>query len=212
MGENKKMRKDRKMDFLSFVGGLAIGAVVTHLAESKANTDAKPFQPSKDSPVSESKSPVDVKPAQPAKPAARLVMQREIARFCDLLEPLYLISTKAFSLEDSLATLEQWEQRLSDLADADNLIKKWESIAGNYKDADIEGISNIAIRWMNLLAAFEISRDDRNQVQVNEAVRHAYEEINKTPLVDGERMFVKNAAWFKKTDVIRRGVLTKESV
>lgn len=200
------------MSFLSFGAGLVIGAFMTHVVESKRDRDVKSSKSSREESVSGGRSPVDTKPTQTVKPAARLIMQKEIIRFCDLLEPLYMISQKEFSLEDSLATLEEWEQRLSELADADNLIKKWESITGNYKDANIDEMINVAVRWMNLLASFEISRDDRNKVQVNEAIRCAYEENSKTPLVDGEHMIVKSAAWFKKTDVIRRGILVKEGV
>ncbi len=213
MGEDKKMRRDGSMDFGSLVGGLVIGALIgavaTHVMENK--TDTGPSQTPKENNINGSGSPVDIKPVQPVRPAARLVMQNEVDRFSDLLEPLYMISQKELSLEDSLSTLDEWERRLSELADGDNLIKKWETIVGNYKDANIDEISGIAVRWMNLLASFEISRDDRNKVQVNEAVRRAYEESSKALLVDGEHMIVKNAAWFKKTDVIRRGILTKES-
>lgn len=204
------------MEILSFIGGLVIGSAVTHVFENKMTEDksAKNEKPSQsmtaDSHATERKQETVPAPVQPVKPAARLVMQREIARFNDLLEPLHMISQGVFSLEDSLATLEEWERRLSELTDADNLIKKWETTVQDYENATLNEVSNIAVRWVNLLASFEISRDNHNEVQVNESVRCAYDEINKEPLVDGESMIVKTAAWFKKTDVIRRGILVRK--
>lgn len=207
------------MNILSFISGAIVGAAGTYTVMSRAGKKEKPAQPpagggyTAGSRRTAEAGPVQsTRTVQDTKPVARLVMQREIMRFNDLLEPLYMISQKAFSLEDSLATLEEWERRLSDLADADNLIKKWETTAGDYKGSGREEVSNIAFRWMNQLASFEISRDNRNEVQVNETVRRAYDGSGEEPLADGERMLVKSAAWFRKSDVIRRGILTKEGI
>lgn len=203
------------MSYISFFGGVVIGVAgkifVDYVWEGVSKKDGKISQtPSGNYRRTESEDTVRIKPAQDDKPIARLVMQKEIMHFNDLLEPLYMVSQGRLSSEDAVALLEEWEQRLFELTDADNVIRKWKIIVQDYKSAALDELKSIAVRWLNLLASFEISRDNHNEVQVNESVRRAYEESDRKALIDGEYMIVKSAAWFKKNDVIRRGILVRK--
>lgn len=144
------------------------------------------------------------------KPTARIVMRREISHFTKMLEPLYAVSQGQISQENALAVFSQWEMRIKALEDADKLVEKWKIFTSVIKEAGPEELNNTALRWLNQMASFGISRDERNAVQVNEAVKHAYYEKDGNSLVIGEYMLVETPAWFLDTNVICRGILTRE--
>lgn len=144
------------------------------------------------------------------KPTARMVMRKEIHHFTDLLEPLYFISKGQLSQNEALEVFEKWKIRIKTQENADKLLQKWEMFTGETEDAGLDALSDIAFRWLNQMASFGISRDDRDEVQVNEAVKCAYIENNGQTLIIGERMLIERAAWFLDTDVICQGILTKE--
>lgn len=145
-----------------------------------------------------------------SKPTARIVMRKEIHHFTDLLEPLYAISKGQLSQNEALEIFEKWKIRIGAQESADKLSQKWEMFTGGIEDAGLDALSDMAFRWINQMASFGISRDVRDEVQVNEAVKCAYIESSGQPPIIGERMLIKRAAWFLDTDVICQGILTKE--
>lgn len=145
-----------------------------------------------------------------SKPTARMVMRKEIHHFTDLLEPLYAIFKGQLSRNEALEIFEKWKIRIDAQENADKLSQKWEIFTNNIEDFGPDALSDIAFRWLNQMASFGISRDDRDEVQVNEAVKCSYiESDGQTPII-GERMLIERAAWFLDTDVICKGILAKE--
>ncbi len=150
------------------------------------------------------------KDSQDTKLTARMIMCKEFSKFTDLLEPLYLLSTKKLSFEDSFKILDEWEERINGLKSADNLTKKWQVISSGYRNFDLDEMSDIAFRWLNLLASFGISRDSKNEIQINETTQEAYDESNNDVLVIGKHMIVEKGAWFLNNKIILKGVLVNK--
>ncbi len=145
-----------------------------------------------------------------AGPTARMIMRREISHFADLLEPLYSVSLGRLQKIEALAILNEWDTEMKTLKDADKLVKKWDVLTEGFKEAEADVLNNIASLWINQMASFGICRDDKDAVQINERVKHAYVADDGQPLVLNEYMLIKKGAWFSDTDIVCKGILKKE--
>lgn len=198
---------------LALIGGVVVvvgGAVIIKKIIDTKNTTSKPEK--EETPLApEAKmaapQPVEEKAPAMAKPIARSVMRQNAKIFFDICEPIYQVSQKMYPPEDAVNVFEEWEQRIAGLPDSEKLVEKWGLICQGFNNANQEAIASIAYRWLNLLASYGISRDSKNEIQIYEKVDTMYDRDNGQPLVDGEYMLVKQAAWFLDGDIAFKGVL-----
>lgn len=145
-------------------------------------------------------------------PVARVIMRNNANHFVDLLEPMYMVSKKQITRDDAINVFDEWNNRISNLENAEKLIARWNIITGDYNQATEDSISNLAFRWITQLASFGICRDDRDEIQVNAEAVNSYNMGSKEALALGETMYVKTPAWFIDNDLLRQGVLVKEKI
>lgn len=128
-------------------------------------------------------------------------------KFTGLYEPLFMLSSG--SLKRKTGLLNDWDVRISNLDNIDNLKKIWDKIFLDFDSCEIEELRKKAENFIKFLFYCGVKRENIEDIIIDSKTYTKYSLLDDDIAEIGNKVTIKTPCWILNDDVIEKGIITK---